>query len=83
MYYVYLLKSKKDGKLYIGFTTQLNRRLAQHNNGETRSTKSRGPFDIIYYEGYKSEVDAKRREKNLKLFSKAYYGLRKRLIDSL
>jgi len=83
MYYIYILKSKKDKKLYIGFTTQLNRRIKQHNDGESLSTKSRRPFEIIYYEAYRSEKDARKREKNLKLFSKAYYALKRRLPDSL
>jgi putative endonuclease len=83
MYYIYILKSKKDGKLYIGFTTQLNRRLQQHKNGESLSTKYHRPFEIIYYEAYSSEKDARRREKNLKLFSKSYYSLKRRLPDSL
>ena len=82
-YYVYVLKSKKDGKLYIGFTTDLEARIQKHNDGEVFSTKGRRPFELIYYEGYKSLVDARRREKNLKLFSKSYYALRRRLIDSL
>jgi len=83
MYYIYLLRSKKDKKLYIGITTQLNKRIQQHNKGEVLSTKGRRPFEVIYYEAYKSKGDAKRREKNLKLFSRSYYGLKKRLIDSL
>lgn len=83
MYYVYLLKSKKDRRLYIGFTNNPRRRLEQHNHGDVTSTRPRIPFEIIYLEGYKSESDARRREKNLKLFSKAYYSLRKRLLDSL
>ena len=83
MYYVYLLRSKRDNKLYIGYTQKLRVRLEQHNNGEVLSTKSRRPLEVIYVEGYKSILDAKKREKNLKLFSKAYYGLRKRLVNSL
>ncbi|MBU0707686.1 GIY-YIG nuclease family protein [Patescibacteria group bacterium] len=83
MYYLYLLKSRKDGKLYIGYTNNLNRRLKQHNSGEVFSTKGRCPFVIIYYEAYASKKDAMKREKNLKLFSKAYYGLKRRLINSI
>lgn len=83
MYYLYLLKSQKDGKLYIGFTAHLRERLQQHNNGEVISTNPRRPFKLIYYEGYRSIKDAQKRERNLKLFSKAYYALRRRLVDSL
>lgn len=83
MYFLYLLRSKKDKKLYIGYTNDLNKKLKQHSNGEVFSTKGRWPFEIIYYEAYKSRKDAMKREKNLKLFSKAYYALKRRLQDSL
>ncbi|MFC1687384.1 GIY-YIG nuclease family protein [Patescibacteria group bacterium] len=83
MNYIYVLKSKKDHKLYIGFTKQLNKRIKHHNEGESASTKYRRPFKIIYFEGYLSEKDARRRERNLKLYSKAYYAVKRRLSDSL
>lgn len=83
MYYIYLLKSKRDKKLYIGFTAKLNQRIKQHNDGKVFSTRYRRPFDVIYYEAYRSFGDARRREKNLKLFSKAYYGLKGRILDSV
>jgi putative endonuclease len=83
MYYVYLLKSRKDGKLYIGSTSRLNIRIKEHNEGLVFSTKGRRPLEVIYFECYKSEKDARKREKNLKLFSRAYYALKKRIVNSL
>jgi len=83
MYYVYILKSRKDGNLYIGSTNDLKRRLDEHNNGLVFSTKSRRPFELVYYEAYKSEKDARNREKNLKLRSRAFAQLRKRIEESL
>ncbi len=83
MHHVYLLKSKQDGHLYIGCTKDLGRRISEHNGGLVRSTKSRGPFDLVYYESYKSERDAFHREKNLKLQANALTGLKRRLSDSL
>lgn len=71
MFYVYLIKSKKDGELYTGFTNDLKRRLLEHNQGLNESTKYRGPFELIYYEAYKSEEDARAREHNLKLRANA------------
>ena len=56
MFYVYILKSLKDKNLYIGSTNNLERRLKQHNNSEVFSTKSRVPFEIIYYEAYKQKA---------------------------
>jgi putative endonuclease len=83
MFYVYLLKSKKDREFYIGFTNDINRRINEHNNGEVPSTESRIPFELIYVEGYKSEKDARQREHNLKLRSRAFAQLKRRLRGSL
>jgi putative endonuclease len=83
MFYVYLLHSKKDNQLYIGFTNDLKRRIQEHNSGLTKSTRFRRPFELIYYEAYKLEKDAKRREKNLKLFGRALGGLKRRISSSL
>lgn len=83
MYYMYLLKSLRDNKLYIGFTNDLFSRKSKHDQGKVFSTSWRRPLELVYFEGYKSLADARRREKNLKLFSKAYYSLKKRIPLSL
>jgi len=83
MFYLYVLKSLKDGQSYIGSTNDLRKRLAEHNTGKVLSTKPRAPLELIYYEAYKSEKDARLREASLKLKSRAYAQLRKRLPDSL
>lgn len=66
MYFVYILFSQKDRKLYIGFTSNLEKRLAQHNAGQVLSTTHRRPFILIGYEMYTKESDARRRELFLK-----------------
>ncbi|MBY0376416.1 GIY-YIG nuclease family protein [Patescibacteria group bacterium] len=66
MYFVYVLKSKKDSKFYYGFTDNLERRIKEHNNRGVRSTKSRGPFDLIYFENAGSIIEARKREKYFK-----------------
>jgi len=66
MNYVYVIGSEKDGKWYTGFTNDLRKRFNEHNNGKVLSTKSRGPFKIIYYEACVNMQDAKSREKYLK-----------------
>lgn len=66
MFYTYVLKSKKDGKLYTGSTNDLRKRFNEHNNGRIVSTKNRGPFILIYYEACLNEQDARYREKYLK-----------------
>lgn len=83
MFYVYIIKSKKDSNFYIGSTNDLRRRIKEHNAGVVLSTKSRKPFGLIYYEAYKSEKDARKRETNLKLRSRAFAQLKKRIQGSL
>lgn len=65
-YYTYILKSKKDGRIYTGYTKDLRKRLTQHNEGLSTYTKNRGPFIIIYYEACMSEEKARSRELYLK-----------------
>lgn len=83
MYYVYFLKSKKDQKLYIGSTNDLKRRLFEHNNGLVRSTKSRMPFELRYYEAFQNEGDARHREASLKKDGNALTQLKRRVTKSL
>ena len=76
-YYTYVLKSVKDGNLYIGFTNNLKRRLMEHNNGLNFSTKFRLPFKFFYFEGCINMQDAKRREHYLKTTQgRRFLGLR-------
>lgn len=82
MFYNYVLLSKKDGKRYIGFTDDLQRRFGEHNNGSNKSTKDRRPFELIYYEACASKADAIKREKYLKTIWGSNY-LNKRLEDSM
>lgn len=66
MYYVYILKSKKDNNLYIGYTSSVEERLKYHNSGRVRSTKVRRPFELMFQEAYSSETTARQRESFLK-----------------
>lgn len=61
-FYVYILKSKNKDFVYVGFTANLKRRYFEHNNREEISTKHYAPLDLIFYEAYRNEKDAKRRE---------------------
>ena len=83
MYYVYILKSSKDNKLYIGSTNNLRKRLEEHRSGQVDSTRPRIPFNLMYYEAYASERDARYREHNLKLRKRAWVQLKKRIEESL
>ena len=64
--YVYVLESLKDQNWYTGYTSDLRKRLKEHNDGVTYSTKYRRPFKLIYFEGCLNAEDAKAREKYLK-----------------
>ena len=66
MYYVYILYSKKDKKLYVGCTNNLRERIKMHNAGKILSTKFRRPLELIFYEAYKNQKDAFAREKFFK-----------------
>jgi putative endonuclease len=66
MFYVYFLKSEKDGHLYIGRTNNLERRLNEHNSGHVSATKSRRPFVMLGYETYDTEAGSVIGEKEWK-----------------
>ena len=83
LFFVYILKSDKDQKLYTGSTSDLRKRFKEHNLGLVRSTKLRKPFKIVYYEAYASEKDARHREHNLKLRARASRQLLNRIKNSL
>ena len=66
MYHLYILQSLKDNNFYTGTTTDIERRLKEHNSGKNFSTAPRCPFKLIYYEAYLLKTDADDREKYLK-----------------
>jgi putative endonuclease len=67
MYYVYVLRSKKNGKRYIGCTQkQPQSRLHDHNTGSGRWTRQNSPFELIYTEPFSDKRPALKREKYLK-----------------
>ena len=77
-YYVYILYSLKDNKLYAGYSADLRKRLEDHQKGNVPSTKHRRPLKLIYFEGCTEQYDATKREK----YFKTHYGkmfLKKRL----
>lgn len=77
-YSVYVLKSLKNGKRYIGMTSKSAReRLAEHNNGSNKHTRENGPYKLVYYEkGYCSRCARKREE-----FLKS--GVGKQILDMI
>lgn len=73
MSFVYILKSLRDGRYYIGSTTNLESRLRHHKNGFTPSTKRFGEIKLIFQQEYKSLKDARYIERKLKKLKRKDY----------
>ena len=67
-FYIYVLRSIKDKKFYVGFTENLKSRFEQHKKGQVASTKDRRPLEIVYSEACLAKLDATHREKYLKTY---------------
>ncbi len=65
-FYTYVLYSQTFNKIYIGQTSDLNRRLSDHNSGKSTHTSRYIPWEIFYSEGFSSRSEAMKREKQLK-----------------
>ena len=84
MYYTYIIESQKTHHWYTGYTNDLRKRLKQHKEDKVTWTKSRGPWDLIYYEACLNEEDARSREIYLKTgMGKRYLNNRLRRFLSL
>lgn len=81
--YVYLFRSKSTGRFYLGWTADLNRRLREHNDGKSKYTKNRGPWELVYHETYSNPEQAKERERKLKRNPKVLFLLKKRALMNL
>ncbi|KKU10130.1 MAG: hypothetical protein UX15_C0020G0005 [Parcubacteria group bacterium GW2011_GWA1_45_7] len=67
MYWVYILESQSDKSWYIGYTSNLEKRIKEHKDGlGGKTTKEKGDWEIIYCEGYRDKQDAIGRERFLK-----------------
>ncbi|KKS96341.1 MAG: hypothetical protein UV73_C0011G0013 [Candidatus Gottesmanbacteria bacterium GW2011_GWA2_43_14] len=65
-YYTYILQSIKYKTFYIGYTSNLKKRLQEHNSSKSLATKPYIPYKLIFYEAFLHQVDAKNREEYLK-----------------
>jgi putative endonuclease len=83
MHIVYLIQNSESGEHYYGYTTDLKRRIDEHNRGSNTSTRrTKGTWVLIYAEAYKSKKDALIRESKLKDNGNAKRGLLQRLQNS-
>jgi putative endonuclease len=69
-YYLCILESIKDGSFYIGQTQNVNARLKKHNAGYNLATKSKRPWDLLFFAEYSSRSESMKMEKKLKAFKK-------------
>lgn len=67
-FYVYVLKSEKDGNNYVGFTGNLRKRLNEHEKGLVKSTANRQPLKLIYFEACLNQQDATKKEKSMYIY---------------
>ena len=77
---VYILQSESSGRFYIGWADQPLVRLAEHQRGQTLSTRGRGPWTLVYQEHFDTLSDARRRERRLKSWKS--HGSLQALIDA-
>jgi len=61
-YFVYVLKSLSSGRSYVGNTNNLQNRLLRHNNNESKATKGKGPWKLMYQEEYPTRSQTVKRE---------------------
>jgi len=67
MYSVYILRSRRNCKRYVGFTGKdVQERLKEHNSGSCRWTSRNGPFDLVYTDKFSTKEEAKEFEKFFK-----------------
>ena len=76
MFYTYCLQNKKNKELYYGYSNDLKRRLTEHRQVDKK-------WILIYYEAYRSENDARKREKKLKHYGQSRTHLKRRISESL
>jgi len=80
--FVYLLRNSKGG-FYLGWTTDIKRRLDEHNSGESSYTKSRGPWELVAYVKFSSIDEAKKRECAFKSNPRMLKFFKKRALATL
>ena len=83
MHWVYVIQSVKSKTLYFGITSDLDKRLVEHNAGKNTSTKFGVPWICVYCEGYRSVRDARMREATLKQYGNARTYVKQRITASL
>lgn len=66
MWWLYIIQSQTSGRFYAGHTNDLGRRVPEHNAGQTRSTRGRGPWTLVHKEPFETKEEAYARERQIK-----------------
>ncbi len=81
MYYVYYLINEREDS-YVGYSSDLKRRISEHNAGQNKSTRGH-QWRLVYYEAYLNKEDAQARERALKMRGQAKRHLKERISRSI
>jgi len=73
VFHTYVLLSEQSNRYYIGSTKDISRRVAQHNSGKNRSTKSYRPWKLVYSEAFETLAEARQREREIKSWKSRQY----------
>ena len=65
-YFVYILESLKNGKYYIGYSSNLEKRLVRHNQGKTKGNRANAPFKLVFKEEFANSTEARKKELYIK-----------------
>ena len=74
VYFVYILLSLRDQKMYVGCTNDLTKRLERHSDGHVLATRNRRPLELIHYEKFENKGESFQRER----FLKSLWGAREK-----
>ena len=66
MFRVYILQSQTSGRFYVGHTERIDSRVHEHNSGQTKSTRNKGPWVLVHQEGFDTRAEAVKRENEIK-----------------
>ena len=83
MYYVYVLATReRERNIYVGYASDLERRIREHESGQSSYTRG-SEWELVYYEAYGNEEDARERERKLKQDGRSKHWLKQRIKSSL
>ncbi len=84
MWYVYILRDRLNtSRYYLGYTENLKRRMREHEEKRSAYTGRLGEWELLYYEAYVLEKQARKRERKLKAHGRSWQLLKSRVTEEL